>query len=435
VRTRSNLRWGIRAEACIGPIRSEALIPKIMMAHCNVVIGFSEALAAPEVAWSLVDAGFRVQVIARKGQQSALRQSRHVVCYEVFSPESDLRRARSDVERLLKSALCGDGCVPRLLFPLDDTALCLFNELELGRDWLLVGPQGDTAKIALNKQLQTEIARESGFNVPQTAVVNSTADALAFSAAMGFPIILKPVECVPIRDNRKVKCRKFICANASELQEAINQWGECVPLLAQTFVVGSGEGIFGIAGPDGIRAWSAHRRLRMMNPQGSGSSACMSQTVPADLMSKVAKLIEKVQWQGLFMIELLRDHCGDAWFVELNGRPWGSIALSRRQGFEYPAWSALLAIDPKAPVGMAASVSPGLVCRHLGRELMHLLFVMRGPRSKALSDWPNIWESFAAVLRLRRGERYYNWRSDDPFVFFADCFYTLRQNIFKNTGH
>jgi hypothetical protein len=407
-----------------------------MMAHCNVVIGFSEALAAPEVAWSLVDAGFHVQVIARKGQQSALRQSRHVVCHEISPPESDLRRARSDVERLLKSELCcGNGGVPRLLFPLDDTAVWLFNELELGRDWLLVGPQGDTAKIALNKQLQTEIARESGFNVPQTAVVNNTADALAFSAAAGFPMILKPVDCVPVRDNRKVKCNKFICANKSELHQALDKWGECVPLLAQSFVVGTGEGIFGLAGPDGIRAWSAHRRLRMMNPQGSGSSACISQAVPSDLMPKVQKLIEKAQWRGLFMIEMLRDRSGDAWFVELNGRPWGSTALSRRQGLEYPAWSALLAINPKAPVGTVTSVSPGLVCRNLGRELMHLLFVMRGPRSKALSDWPHIGKSFAEVLRLRRGERYYNWRSDDPLVFFADCFYTFRQNIFKNAGH
>src|SRR2546427_9668945 len=104
------------------------------------------------------------------------------------------------------------------------------------------------------------------------------------------------------------------------MERAIGEWKERVPLLVQAFVPGSGEGIFGLAGPDGIRAWSAHRRLRMMNPQGSGSSACISQAVPSDLMPKVQKLIKKAQWRGLFMIEMLRDRSGDAWFVELNGR-------------------------------------------------------------------------------------------------------------------
>ena len=53
----------------------------------------------------------------------------------------------------------------------------------------------------------------------------------------------------------------------------------------------------------------------------------------------------------MFMIELLRDRTGKVWFVELNGRPWGSMALSRRQGFEYPAWHVKLAIDPQSRAG------------------------------------------------------------------------------------
>jgi len=43
-----------------------------------VVIGFAEALAAPEVVWSLVDAGFDVAAFARRGKPAALAHSRHV---------------------------------------------------------------------------------------------------------------------------------------------------------------------------------------------------------------------------------------------------------------------------------------------------------------------------------------------------------------------
>jgi hypothetical protein len=171
--------------------------------------------------------------------------------------------------------------------------------------------------------------------------------------------------------------------------------------------------------------------LRMMNPQGSGSSACVSQPVPEDLKPKVESLIAATKWRGLFMVEVLRDHSGKPWFVELNGRPWGSMALSRRQGLEYPSWHARLAMDPKSPIGMNRSPAPGVVCRNVGRELMHILFVLRGAKSKALTEWPSFWETLGRVLHIRRGDAFYNWRRDDRKVFLADCYYTMHDNLFR----
>ena len=169
----------------------------------------------------------------------------------------------------------------------------------------------------------------------------------------------------------------------------------------------------------------------MMNPHGSASSACVSQTVPEELKPVVERLIRKAGWLGLFMIELLRDHSGAAWFMELNGRPWGSMALARRQGLEYPAWNVRLAIDAQSQIGTEQREKPGLVCRNLGRELMHPLFVLRGPKSKALSNWPSIWKAVRDVITFRRGETLYNWRRDDPMVLISDIFYTLRDQVFK----
>jgi len=202
-------------------------------------------------------------------------------------------------------------------------------------------------------------------------------------------------------------------------------------LLLQKYVIGVGEGVFGLATPEGVQAWSAHRRLRMMNPHGSGASACLSIPVDQSIRQKTEALIGNARWTGLFMIELLRDRSGAAWFVELNGRPWGSMALARRQGLEYPAWSASMALAHGSYVCTAKSASPGLVCRNLGRELMYLLFVIRGPKSAAMVNWPSIWTALRAILQTSRCERYYNWRRDDKRVFFADCFYTLRDNLFK----
>jgi predicted ATP-grasp superfamily ATP-dependent carboligase len=399
--------------------------------RATVVTAFAEALSAPEVAWSLLDAGFKVTGIARRGRGSALRHNRKVVCHEICPPEQDMAQALRDMASVLNSF--GDRHNdPILLFPLDDTALWMCSELAPSENWILVGPGKSGVDLALNKQQQTRLACEAGFKVPETGVASSVDQAIALGEQIGFPLVLKPVECTLVRNGRKIARRTRICANANEFEAALREWNESIPMLLQKYIIGVGEGVFGLATPEGVQAWSAHRRLRMMNPHGSGASACVSIPVDQDIRQKTEALIGKARWTGLFMVELLRDRSGEAWFVELNGRPWGSMALARRQGLEYPAWSALMALAPGSHVDTAKSTSPGLVCRNLGRELMYLLFVIRGPRSAAMVEWPSIWEALRTILRTKRSECYYNWRSDDKRVFFADCFYTLRNNLIKS---
>jgi hypothetical protein len=154
--------------------------------------------------------------------------------------------------------------------------------------------------------------------------------------------------------------------------------------------------------------------------------------VSEDIQSKAQRLVENSGWRGLFMIELLRDRSGKVWFVELNGRPWGSMALARRQGLEYPAWQVRLAIDQQCDIGRKASSTPGVVCRHVGREFMHILFVIKGSKSKALTNWPSFWKTMPEILAIHRGDSFYNWRRDDAKVFLADCYYTVHDNVFKS---
>jgi len=401
------------------------------MSQTTILVGFAEAMSAPEVVWSLVDDGFRVAAFARRGRASALRSSRHVKCYEICPPEVDMQAALSDLQSLMASMHGKLGDAQQILFPLDDKAVWLSSRVELANHWLLAGPGGANAELALNKCLQIQKAQDARFDVPKTVFARKAKDVFDFSAADSFPIILKAAECVPVREGRVQCCRKWICANSTELERAIAEWGERVPLLVQPFIVGTGEGVFGLAAPEGVRAWSGHRRLRMMNPQGSGSSACTSQLVSEDLRAKTEEFIRLTGWRGVFMIELLRDVAGKLWFVEMNGRPWGSMALSRGQGLEYPAWHVRLTMDEDSRVGMEPAATSGLVCRHVGREFMHLLFVLRGGKSKALSEWPPFWKTMGEVLHIHDGDAYYNWRPDDPKVFFADCYYTIHDNLFK----
>ncbi len=392
-------------------------------------MGFAEALSAPEVAWSLADSGFEVCSFGRMGRRSALGQSHYTKVLEVTPPEIDARAAVEDVCHIARGTDVSRSGRPGVILPLDDAAVRLFSEVVMPEGWVLAGPKLEGAKLALDKKHQIEAARAAGLMVPNTMVVTTSEEALQCS--MPFPLILKPADAVSLQDGRLQKGRNWICADRGELEKAVAGWCGKGVFLMQPFLCGTGEGIFGFATAQGIEAWSAHRRLRMMNPHGSGSSACISQPVPEMLKGPVERMVKDSGWRGLFMIELLRDDSGQHWFVEFNGRPWGSMALSRRQGLEYPAWNVNLALDPHWRLPQSSRAASIMVCRNLGREIMHLLFVLRGRNSPAIKNWPSFWRSAMGVLSIRMRDSFYNFRRDDLKVFVSDCYYTVRDQVIK----
>jgi hypothetical protein len=395
----------------------------------RVLIGFAEALAGPEVAWSLADAGFEVWSFARKGRRSALRHSRYVRVVEVTPPEVSVSACFEELCSVAQPAVAGNLQAPLVVLPLDDTAVWLCAHRSLPQGWLLAGPRRDTARLALDKEYQTQAARAAGLQVPNTRVVSSPDEALR--GANSFPLILKPAEAVCFRQGAVHKGRNWICADQKELEKAVDSWGGKWKLLVQPFLCGIGEGIFGLATAEGVDRWSGHRRLRMMNPHGSGSSACVSQPVPETLKAPVARLVKQAGWRGLFMVELLCDRSDQHWFVEFNGRAWGSMALSRRQGLEYPAWTTNLALDPQWRLPEDGHRTPEVVCRNLGREIMHLAFALRGRKSAAIRQWPSFWRSAGAMLRIGRRDSLYNFRRDDLGVFLSDVYCTIRDQLIK----
>jgi predicted ATP-grasp superfamily ATP-dependent carboligase len=394
-----------------------------------VVIGFAEALSSPEVAWSLVDAGFIVAAFSRKGRKPALQRSRYVTIFDITAPEMNSDTAANDLLNLLNRRRANEDATPSILFPLDDVALWLSAQIALPPTWVLAGPDKKSAVLALNKSIQITAAKKAGLSVPETAVARTSEEVA--TRLQGFPLILKPADAIVHKRGSVSRGNTSVCADRQELDRALAKWNEEYQLLVQPYIAGVGMGVFGFADKKGVQCWSAHRRLRMMNPHGSGSSACASIDVPEDLKGPIQSLILNNGWRGLFMVELLEDHSGQHWFIEFNGRAWGSMALARRQGLEYPAWNAKLALDPEFSVPSAPPNSSRVVCRNLGRELMYLLFVLRGRKSNALRNWPSIWNAMVDVFRFRRGDYFYNFRRDDLLVFFSDCICTIRDQVFK----
>ncbi len=386
----------------------------------TVLIGFADALAAIESCASLQQAGYRVVVFARRGTRPPLRYTSGVEILYVTAPEQDAAACAHQIGD------CAKACNADVFLPLDDASVHLAHEAEL--EIPIAGPSQEQIAFVLDKRIQLDIAKQAGLSVPETVVLES---ATAKPPTFGFPAVLKPAHAIRLDRDCLTKGEGAYCADAKEWNTARRDADPERPLLAQPFLRGAGEGIFGFAAGSEILAWSAHRRLRMMNPHGSGSSACESAIVDGAQIQPITRFLQAVQWQGLFMIELLRDDNGRAWFVEINGRTWGSMALARRLGFEYPAWAVQFALDPKfRPPIVPAPLAP-LRCRHLGRELVHLAMVLRGPQSRAFTRWPSRWRTLTNVLWLRHGESWYNWRRGGVRTFFSDAWQTLARRLFR----
>lgn len=396
----------------------------------TVLIGFAEALAAAETVFSLRRAGFRIEAFCRTGARPLI--ARHLPIerlHEIEAPERDLARSLSDLSDALNHSRSID-----VILALDDPSLFLTRELAESRDLTdciaIASAIGEQAGLALDKSRQIALARNAGFRLPDTVIANTRGE---LSSAHLAPCIIKPALAAQRLDNRLSKGRAFFAMTDADLEAVGEQPNLAFPVLAQRLVEGTGEGVFGFAHAGGVSAWSGHRRLRMMDPNGSGASACRSLRPSSSVVQAAERFVAAAAWRGPFMIELLRSHDGAMYFMELNGRLWGSTALARRGGFEYPAWAVQLALDPDfAPPDI--ELVEGCTARHLGRDLVHLMMVLRGPRSPFHArTWPGLWTSAKRVFTPGPRKGFYNYDPDHPNYFILDALDQVWRKIRKRS--
>jgi len=393
----------------------------------QILIGFAEAVPTPEVIYSLLDVGYDIRVFSRRGAGAPLLKWLPVGDpIFVTSPEEDIEAARRD----LANALLGPDA-PDAIFALDDPGLWLVNRVlsELPDGAVqAVHATGAAADIALDKIRQIEAARTAGLAVPETLVAYKPED---LQAVRTLPAIVKPALAEQAVAGQLSRGRVHYLLDPRELTRLLEA-SETItfPALIQPLVHGIGEGVFGFATKNGVVNWMGHERVRMMNPHGSGSSACRSLSPDAETRAKCAAMIQAIGWRGPFMIELLRGQDGRRWFMELNGRMWGSLALARRTGFDYPAWAVAQSRDADFVPPQVPPPPEPILMRHLGRELVHLLFVLRGPKSTFhRQSWPRFWSSLLGVLKPGPWNSFYNYDKRFPRFFWADAWSVIRSKL------
>ena len=150
---------------------------------------------------------------------------------------------------------------------------------------------------------------------------------------------------------------------------------------------------------------SSARRSRATTAPGIRTPATRATrrplAAPLDLRRQVVGLLEDLAWEGMFELELI-ESASDGWHaIDMNPRPYGSLALAIGAGANLPAlWCRHLLGDDPDPVAAV----PGVFYRWTDADLRHGLWKLRAGNAVAA----------AGVLRPRRRVVHAFGRRSDP---------------------
>jgi hypothetical protein len=187
-------------------------------------------------------------------------------------------------------------------------------------------PGFESLKIAHKKELSSALANKLGISVPLTIIPDSEADCIAFFNNHEKPIVLK-------YGNSNSSKGVFYITTVAQLQEHYTSLGN---FILQEYVKGDGYGVSMLYNKGQARASFTHKRLEDKLSTG-GTSTLRIGTHNEMLEEWSKKILDHLSWNGVAMVEYKYDEVKKkGWFIEINPRFWGSLALPYYSGMDFP---------------------------------------------------------------------------------------------------
>jgi len=283
---------------------------------------------------------------------------------------------------------------------------------------LALPPQA-ALELTADKYQTIELARQTGVPVPPTLLVKSGQD-LSALATSNYPAVVKDRFSARWQGNRAVTGTTAYVYSREELAAKVSErLAACGDVLVQPFMAGAGIGFSCFVAAGELYLPFEWRRIREVDPRGSGSSARQSIRLDARVSEFSRSLVLAAGFEGIAMVEFKQNPgTGEAYLMEINGRPWGSLGLPIACGIDYPNWLADWYLKGTLPPKQI-EYREGVVCRRLVGELTHLANVRAGKPK----NWPARYPSFWGTL-LRVGIPWYpgmcyddlSWRDPRPGI-------------------
>ncbi len=297
---------------------------------CDVLVGYAWCRSSYTAIRSLNRLGLRVAVADSTkfgmGQCSKYTSARYVHTEPQMNPEKFI----SDIVNIL------NDCGAKFYLPgHDEGEIVAKYRHRFPQDVIIPLPDYDSLVFANNKMCTAQKACELGVPTPHVFEYH-TAEELKGE--------------LPEQSDFVIKLRRGSGAKgvfyASDVDGVVSMVNDLIAQfdlqpdrypIVQKKVNGEGWGVSCLY-DQGERIVSfTHRRLREKTI--SGGTSTLRESAHNQQMEQYAhKLLDSLNWHGLAMVEFKWDpENKQAWFIEINPRLWGSIALPVACGVDFPA--------------------------------------------------------------------------------------------------
>ncbi len=362
------------------------------MARVLILDGHSSAALA--FARSAGKAGHWVAVGANAGTFAAAQLSRY--CKLSFSYPISTEDTRSFVETVLD--FVNRNAVDLVVPVTDWTLLPLSEYRERFKHICKVAlPSASSIEQVSDKYQTLQIAKSVGIRIPQTWLIESPGD-LESLRGIKFPLVVKDRFSLRWREGRSVFGGVSYAYSREELEsQASQRLTAAGDVLVQEFIAGVGIGFSCFIASEEIRVPFQWKRVREVDPRGSASSCRESSSLDERIKNDSCQLIRRIGFKGIAMVEYKKIVAQpEPVLMEINGRPWGSIALPIASGVDYPRylidWYLRGALPPKNK-----TYRIGITCRRMVGELTHLSNVRRGKPGNWPLPYPAFWSTLLRV--------------------------------------
>jgi len=326
-----------------------------------------------------------------------------------------------------------------IILPISEAALVGVARLrsEFGGRKLLILPDDASLQVTLSKYRANRKAMELGIACPRTVFIRGNDGEQQWNddlSALRFPIVIKTDNHFT-EDGQYKKGRATIATNADEANEVVARLRPSrEAVLAQEWVPGYGAGAFLLRSGERIQLVFSHKRLHEV-PYSGGYSSLRQSTYDRECLDLGAKLLESIGYNGAAMVEFRRNPAhGATYFLEVNGRLWGSLALALHAGVDFPLALLESSLSDLSSHQRPASYKIGLKCRNIfPGELGHLHSVFVPGNSAKVAPPPSKTKALLTFfgLSLNPGIRHdYFWWTD-PLPGFVQSWRTLRHSFWS----
>ncbi|MHB1757677.1 MAG: arsenate reductase/protein-tyrosine-phosphatase family protein [Leptospirillum sp.] len=306
------------------------------------------------------------------------------------------------------------------LFPVTDKTIHPLMEMKnqgvLSIPALL--PDSESFSKIFNKKETMAIAQECNISIPRTVVVSSTND-LNLTEGFSYPCFVKPVSSKVWKGEIGFNLSAEMIRSQSELAEVVKRLTQICPVLVQEYVPGEGVGIEVLCDKGEVLLEFAHKRVHELPLTGGGSCYRVSINPPENLRQASRRLLERIGWHGLAMVEFKCDGT-ESWLMEVNGRVWGSIPLAISAGADFPRSYADLLLQNKRP-NLTSPPRIGLYQRKLYWDIIWFKDNLKADKTdKRLHTRPVLLSALEWLRLLWGKDRLDFFRLSDPNPFLYE---------------